>query len=272
MSRLDEDVLRQCLHPDTARSLHALHLFDEIDSTNTWLLQMPAPPVGSLSVAIADKQTAGRGRRNRRWESPAGAGLWMSSAYTFATPPANLPALTLAVGISVIGALQSLGIDGVKLKWPNDLVFNDAKLGGILTEVQQQGTSELAVVTGLGLNLDLPANLQISADSEWAGKAISLSQAVSELGAVEVIAAAAIDGIFAAFIDYQQNGFAGFADRWPPVDWLLGRELSVDTGDQLIRGKGHGVADDGALLVACGDGAAKRVVSGSIVLRSSEHT
>jgi BirA family biotin operon repressor/biotin-[acetyl-CoA-carboxylase] ligase len=269
MSRLDEYVLRQCIHADTEQKLYDLQLFAEIDSTNTYLMQVPAPPTGRMRVAIADHQTAGRGRRNRRWESPAGAGLWMSCAYTFAEPPRNLPALTLAAGIGAIEALQKLGIEGIMLKWPNDLVLSDSKLGGILTEVQQQGDAALTVIAGLGLNLDLPDDFEIGGDSEWAGRVASLVQAVSELGATEVLAAAIIDGMCASFVEYEQAGFAAFADRWPATDWLAGRELSVDTGEQVLQGKGCGIADDGALLLTSSDGATERVVSGSIVLRES---
>jgi BirA family biotin operon repressor/biotin-[acetyl-CoA-carboxylase] ligase len=272
MSRLDEEVLRQCIHADTEQKLHELQLFAEIDSTNTYLMQVPAPPTGCIRVAIADHQTAGRGRRNRRWQSPAGAGLWMSCAYTFAKPPRNLPALTLALGIGAIEALQKLGIEGVMLKWPNDLVLNDAKLGGILTEAQQQGDTDLAVIAGLGLNLDMPADIEIGGDSEWSGRVASLVQAASELGTPEALAAVIIDGMCASFVQYEQEGFAAFADRWPATDWLAGRELSVDTGEQVLQGEGSGIADDGALLITSSDGATARVVSGSIVLRESIET
>lgn len=269
MSRLDADVLRQCLHPDTEQQLDDLQVFAQIDSTNSYLLQMPAPPTGKIRVAIADEQTAGRGRRNRRWQSPAGAGLWMSCAYTFEKPPRNLPALTLAAGIGAIEALQKLGIDGVMLKWPNDLVLNDAKLGGILTEVQQQGIAELTVVAGLGLNLDLPEDIDIDGDSEWTGRVASLQEAVAELGATEVIAAAIIDAMRESFSLYQHAGFAAFTARWPATDWLAGRQLSVVSGERVIQGKGSGIADDGALLIACSDGTTERIVSGSVMLRGS---
>lgn len=269
MSRLDEDVLRQCLHPDTAQQLDDLQVFAEIDSTNSYLLQMPAPPTGTMRVAIADEQTAGRGRRNRRWQSPAGAGLWMSCAYTFEKPPRNLPALTLAAGIGAIEALQRLGIHGVMLKWPNDLVLHDAKLGGILTEVQQQGSAALTVVAGLGLNLDLPDDIRIDGDSEWTGRVASLKEAVAELGATEVIAAAIIDAMRDSFDLYRQAGFAAFSARWPAMDWLAGRQLAVVSGERVMQGTGSGIADDGALLLTCSDGTTERVATGSVMLRGS---
>jgi BirA family biotin operon repressor/biotin-[acetyl-CoA-carboxylase] ligase len=272
MSRLDEELLRRCLHPDTVQHLDDLQVFAQINSTNSYLLQMPAPSSGKLRVAIADEQTAGRGRRDRRWQSPAGAGLWMSCAYTFEEPPRNLPALTLAAGIGAIQALQKLGIDGVMLKWPNDLVLNGAKLGGILTEVQQQGDAELTVVTGLGLNLDLPDDIDIDGDSEWTGRVASLVEAVSELGATEVIAAAMIDAMRESFSLYQQAGFAAFTPRWPATDWLAGRNLSVASGEQAIHGKGSGIADDGALLVTCSDGTTARVVTGSVMVQGPDES
>ena len=104
---------------------------------------MSQPPPGGrpFRVAIADQQTAGRGRHYRRWVSPPGAGLYMSFAYSFEDPPENLPSLTLAIGVGVIAALQEFNIEGVSLKWPNDIVALDGKLGGILTEFQSGTTS-----------------------------------------------------------------------------------------------------------------------------------
>ncbi|MGB5255872.1 MAG: hypothetical protein WBN44_01345, partial [Woeseiaceae bacterium] len=113
--RLDVDAIRR--HLDGAEALvESLEVFSEIESTNSYLMQQPAPSAGRVGVAATDNQTAGRGRYGRRWRSPPGSGLCLSLAYTFSSRPENLPAMTLAVGLGVVNALQEHGVAGVQLK------------------------------------------------------------------------------------------------------------------------------------------------------------
>ena len=152
---LDADQVRGPLSEALDGRLEALDVFDEIESTNSYLLAEPAPAAGCIRVALADHQTAGRGRRGRRWVSPPAACICLSLSYTFTTPPRDFPAATIAVGIGVARSLESLGLRGVGLKWPNDVVIRDGKLGGILTEVHTSGPGLLTVVVGVGINVDL---------------------------------------------------------------------------------------------------------------------
>ena len=168
MSSLDAGRVRQALQEFTAANLDRFDVFPTIDSTNTFLLGQPGPDAGRFQVAIADQQTAGRGRHDRRWLSPPGAGLSLSVAYTFTAMPGQLPALTLAIGVGVINALQELGVPNLALKWPNDIVAVDGKLGGILTEVQQSEDEGATVVTGIGINVHMREPLDLGADSAWA--------------------------------------------------------------------------------------------------------
>ena len=151
MSKLDADAIRASLGEAAGLRLEALELFPEIESTNSYLMQGAAPAAGAIRVALTDNQVAGRGRHGRTWQSPPGSGICLSMGYTFAAQPEKLPALTLAIGLGVIEALESIGIDGVALKWPNDLVADASKLGGILTEAQPLPGDAVHVVTGVGL-------------------------------------------------------------------------------------------------------------------------
>ncbi len=120
MSSLDATLIRRLLSERTSAQLDDLECFASIASTNTYLLEQAPPKAEQFRVAIADHQTAGRGRHHRRWVSPAGTGLCMSLAYTFDEQPEQLSSLTLAIGIGVVDALRQLQIEGVSLKWPND--------------------------------------------------------------------------------------------------------------------------------------------------------
>ena len=134
MTGLDIDRIHAAIGDATHEVLASLEVFDAIESTNSHLMQSPPPAAGFLHVVVTDNQTAGRGRHGRSWLTPPGSGLALSVAYTFARSPDHLPALTLATGVGAIRVLEALEIAGVQLKWPNDLIVNDGKLGGILIQ------------------------------------------------------------------------------------------------------------------------------------------
>lgn len=265
MSGLDASLIHSLLAAETKTQLDELEVFGSITSTNSYLMSQPPPEAGRFRVAIADHQTSGRGRHSRRWISPPGAGLYMSFAYTFEEQPDQLPSLTLAIGVGVIAALQKLEITGVSLKWPNDIVALDGKLGGILTELQSGATDGVTIVTGIGLNIDLPGDAETGIESDWARRVVdvaSICAAVPERGA---IAAAIVDELHGVMRKFAALGFVGFVETWAKYDWLGQREVIVDLSGQQVSGKAAGVDKDGALLVDTGN-ATTRVVSGSIIL------
>jgi BirA family biotin operon repressor/biotin-[acetyl-CoA-carboxylase] ligase len=271
MSRLDAASVRRPLSEHSDSRLEKLEIFSEIASTNTHLLTQAAPAAGHFRVAIADHQTSGRGRHDRRWESAPGAGLCLSFSYTFAKTHDELSALTLAIGVAVIDALRSLGIEDVSLKWPNDIVALDGKLGGILTEVQSTADSGVTVVAGIGLNVCLGETTDIGLDSDWARQPVDLASISENPPDRERLAGTIIEHLNSAFTRFEESGFKAFADEWRRHDWLSGKEITVDMPDRQVSGRAAGVADDGVLLVETGGGVT-RIVSGSIVLAARADT
>ena len=271
MSILDAGLIQRSLAEASLARLDHLEVFGSIASTNTHLLTQAAPPPGRFHVALADHQTSGRGRHNRRWLSPPGAGLCLSMAYTFAEPPEHLPALTLAIGVGIVDALQSLDIGGVSLKWPNDVVARDAKLGGVLTEVQSSNSEGITVVTGIGMNIDLPGEPDFGMESNWAQRAIDLKHVCPDYPQKEQLAAAIISSIHVVMATFEVQGFAGFVAEWQQHDWLRGKEITVDHEDRQETGIAAGVDTDGALLVDTEAGRT-RVISGSIVVADVDGT
>jgi len=266
MTSLDADAIRGSLGDAALDRLVGFEAFAEIESTNSYLMRQDCPAPGHVRIAVTDNQTMGRGRHGRTWQSPAGSGLCLSVAYTFGSQPDDLPALTLAIGLGVIEALEGVGVDGVQLKWPNDLIAADGKLGGILTETQSQATGAISVVTGVGINVDLGQELDFGIDTNWTRRVVDLTGFADTLPPRDVLAARLIDSLCATFVDYESGGFSRYVQRWSGRDWLLGRELTIDTPQRQVTGVGAGVADDGALLVDTGAGAVHRITSGSVIM------
>ena len=263
---LDTQALRAALAPAVAARLAKLEVFTELESTNRHLLGEP-PPVGRLDVCLAEFQTAGRGRRGRRWSTPLGGGICLSVGCQFAGMPAELAALTLAVGVAVRRVLARVAGVEIALKWPNDLVYDERKLGGILLEVAAEGHGGAHVVAGIGLNVALPSNLLPSL-SDWPRGAIDLATALGHEPPPRAVLAAALVGELAeVFIDYPSSGFAAYRDEWRSADYLRGRSVRVDDAAAL-SGTALGIDVDGALLIETAGGERRRVVAGDVSVRS----
>ena len=268
---LDAEAIRR--HLDAAGvQVDALEVFPEIESTNTYLMEQPylmeqsAPSDGRVRVALTDNQTAGRGRLGRTWLSPPGSGLCLSLAYRFASHAEELYAVTLAVGVSIVAELEAQGAKGVQLKWPNDLVVGDGKLGGILTEARTQQSGGVIVVTGVGLNVDLSSRPDLMLETEWAQRAVDLESCVAELPERNALAASLVSAIGGALRDYEAAGFGPFRERWQEHDWLRGKAIAVETPQHRTSGVAMGIADDGALLLDTGLDGMARITAGTVTL------
>jgi BirA family biotin operon repressor/biotin-[acetyl-CoA-carboxylase] ligase len=266
MINLDAGAIRESLGEAAAARLSGFDAFAEIDSTNTYLMQRDGPQPGRFHVAATTNQTMGRGRHGRTWQSPPGSGLCLSLAYSFGVLPPNLSALTLAIGIGVIDALEEAGVGGVQLKWPNDLMADDGKLGGILTESQSRVSGAVTIVTGVGLNVDLGDFSNLELDKGSVRQVADLAGCTMIPPTHDDLAARLIDNLCATFVNFEADGFERYARRWVERDWLLGRDLVIDTQQRQVAGTGAGIAEDGALLVDTGEGGVHRITSGSVVL------
>ncbi len=263
MTPPDAARITRALGTEIASRIDVLATFDRIDSTNSWLAARDLPPPGRASIAIADHQTAGRGRRERAWLSAPGASLCLSAAYSFERLPDNLPALTIALGVGVLEKLERIGIGPLALKWPNDLMLGDAKLGGILTEAQQHGSDAFGVITGIGLNLDLPDPLRHKIGEADGTEVASLTDALDDVPSRDAVAAHVIAALLEVFSDYDARGFDQLHRRFGPVDWLDGRELVVESASGNVAGLGAGIDETGALLLDTAGGT-KRIVAGTV--------
>ena len=261
MTRLDPLAIRQSL--STAANLERIEVFARIDSTNTYLKDQPSPTPGMFRVAIAEHQTAGRGRHDRAWISEPGKSLCLSLSYRFVQTPPDLPALTLALGVGVAVCLSDIGVASVSLKWPNDLLIGRDKLAGILTETQFRGNNDTTVIIGIGINIALPDTLSASETSDWADTATDLQSVLDEPPPRKDLSGSIIDALFAACQAFETQGFAAFVADFERFDALDGLRIVAETPDGLVDGIARGVDNKGALQIE-NDHGLRQVITGSI--------
>src|SRR2546425_4330707 len=202
-------------------------------STNAVLLAEGKPDV----LLAAEEQTAGRGRRGRRWHSPRGAGVTFSLSAVIRRPVRELAGLSLVAGVAAARALRALGVAQAALKWPNDLVVDGAKLGGILVETR----GSLAVI-GLGINCRRDAALE----ARLRRPISSLDQfiAVGRSRVIERVAASLLE----ALAIFDAHGLEPLRGEWERMDAHAGKRLRVRLADgRVLTGLARGLDGDGGL-------------------------
>ena len=264
---LDEGRIVAELDPQSRAAIASLEVFAELDSTNRHLLGRPAPPPGKLDVALAEFQHAGRGRLGRTWSAPLGGGLCLSVGWQFDESPPALSALSLALGVVARRAIHALASVEVGLKWPNDLVFEGRKLGGVLIEISAEAQGACRVVAGIGLNVSIPSE-QLVTLSDWPGGAVDLSSiAGGALPGRSELAARLVSEIAALVATYPRTGFSAYASEWEGAHVLADAPVRlVEPGGESF-GIVRGIEADGALVVESDAGSRRRVVAGDVTLR-----
>lgn len=258
---LDRATLEAALAP-VREGVCRLELHAEVDSTSGYLAGRALPDDGRAVLCIAERQTAGHGRRGRAWHAPAGGAITFSLARVFRAPRAALGALGLVAGVAMAEALRARGVAGVGLKWPNDLQVGGAKLGGVLVELAGATGGPSRAVVGVGINYDLGAS------------AGAVDQPVTDVvrAAAPPPARAALAGdLMAALVvalgAFAREGPGPFRPRWRGLDVLAGRAVRVQApGDTVLTGTARGIADDGALVLAT-DAGARTVYAGDVSVR-----
>jgi len=258
------DPLRLPALLGTARGRFDVDSLAECESTSTLLLMRAAQGAPSGSVIVADRQSAGRGSRGRQWLATPQASLTFSVLWHFAGALDRLAGLSLAVGVAVVEALESCGAEHILLKWPNDILHHNAKLGGILVELRNEPGRAQAVI-GIGLNLSLPAS---AAEREGFGlPAAALDGALSPLPDRHVLLAQLLIELAQVFDRFAVDGFAALRAEWQARNAWQDRPVRL-LRDGRVEKQGicRGADDDGALLVQTASGV-ERCLSGDLSLR-----
>lgn len=261
---LDKDSILQSVTPQ--HKTLQLDVFPELDSTNRYLMQrIYESPQHSVRVCIADYQTDGRGRRGRQWVSPFGSNLYFSMLWRVAGGVAAIEGMSLVVALALIEALESMGIEGAGVKWPNDIYFDQRKLAGILLEMSGEASGACHVVIGVGINVNMSRYNKPEIDQPWT----DLAQICGDTVSRNRLAAEMINALTNNLSTFEREGFAAFRERWQRYDLLAGKAINVHEMQGVRQGVAMGIDHSGALLVDAGQGT-ERVLSGDVSIRLSD--
>lgn len=236
-----------------------LHCFDEVGSTSDVAKQLAEEGAAHGEAVIAERQTAGRGRRGRAWDSPAGKNLYLSVVLRPDLPPQRAPELTLVASVALCDVVRQAGVEA-GIKWPNDLLAGGRKLAGILTELAAEPDTVHWVVLGMGVNLN--ARAEDFAD-DLREQATSLAIERGQPAPRALFTAALLARLEEWLDRHATEGFGPVREAWRERSATLGREVRVEVEGREVTGVAEDLDETGALLVRCGK-RLERVTSGDV--------
>ncbi len=223
---------------------YELHCVPSIDSTNQFLNHLP--PQQLLRFCCAEEQTAGRGRFGRQWNSPFGENIYLSGRWPLQSTLAQLSGLSLVIGLAMIKSLKQHVVDeAIQLKWPNDLFWQDQKLGGILIDLNGEQHGIVDVTIGIGLNINTARISRSLSDKPWCsllditGKTFDRNTLIADL-------IVSVDHTLDQFLTL---GFTSFQSSWDKVDYLKDQWICVSQPTGQLRGIAQGVNAQGHLCL-----------------------
>lgn len=221
-----------------------INVFTQVDSTNSYLLRQKRP---EYQVCLAENQTAGRGRRGRTWVSPFAQNLYLSIGWGFDGGVAVLEGLSLAIGLAVVRSLRYCGVSGLTLKWPNDILYENKKLGGVLIEMNGDPSGYCFAVVGIGLNVSMRDAYKSFIEQPW----VNLNDVLAEQGIPLIsrnqLASSLLDELVLILSDYHLRGFAAYKEEWGLFAAHINQAVNIHSGNTVRTGVMRGVDAAGAL-------------------------
>jgi len=257
---LDSQGIESLLSEQSRNSLHSLDVLFDVDSTNAWLLRQPRR---HAVACLAERQHSGRGRRGRDWISPFAANLYLSMGWQFETSASSLGSMSLVVGVAIVRGLQALGIEGLSLKWPNDIYCQGRKLGGILIEMRGESGGPSELVIGVGINIHMPTSVEDSITQPWID--LRHCHGVSR----NRVAASVIDALVDACLRCSEGESSQYLQEWERLNEFAGQTVVLHMPDgKTLEGRCTGIDENGALLLEH-NGATQSFHCGEVSLRGT---
>lgn len=242
---LDIKKIQQIIDPDHLKQIKQFEIKEQINSTNDYLLQLASVDFNEVAICLAEQQTKGRGRLGRKWVSPFGANIYLSLLWPFRKNANNLAGLSLAIGTMIVDALAELQIQNIQLKWPNDILYQGKKLGGILVEVAPLRNGIVPVVIGIGLNVNMPVIEGQKIDQAWTDLNHIMGKTVDR----NLVTGKLIEKMMKRLLAFEAHGFGEFIEAWKKQDFLLNHQVILKLQANETQGVARGVDASGRLLI-----------------------
>ena len=237
-----------------------VHISDSIDSTNAEALRLIEAGRTAPFLVLSEQQTAGRGRRGRKWISPFAQNVYYSLVLRIDGGMRQLEGLSLVVGLAVMQALRDAGVRNAGLKWPNDVLVEQKKIAGILLELVGDPADVCHVVLGIGINVNMQKAEEV--DQQWTSVQLETASAVDRNYLV-----ARLGSQLQAYLErHQASGFSSIQNEWEENHLWQGRRVSLIAGVNQIDGVVLGIDGRGALRLSV-DGVEKIYSGGELSLR-----
>ena len=247
-----------------ASPVSSLHVLDEVDSTSQYLSALASETDISGHVCLAEVQKQGRGRRGRDWITTPYSNIMLSIAWSYPAGPASLAGLSLAAGVAIVDALKESGISEIGLKWPNDIMWQNKKLGGVLVDIQGEANGPSTVILGVGINVRQGKQAARLVDQQWA----DLYQVSGAGTDRNQLAASLVDKLMTMLSDFETEGFDFFRQSWQQLHIHKGRPVRLMQAESEFQGTAEGVDSSGALVIRETGGGRRLFHSGEISLRA----
>ena len=245
LTLLNFDKIKEQLGSSHTADIEVLNV---IGSTNQYIKDKSVA-IKNGHTCLAEAQTAGRGRHGRKWISPYAASLYLSMHWSFAGGYSVLGGLSLAVGVAIVDALNQCGVQGIQLKWPNDIYAQGRKLAGVLIEVEGQIGSGCQAIVGVGLNVAMPTKVE-EIGQPW----IDLAQLTEPLINRNLLAGTLISELTKSLSLFENSGLEPFLTKWRALDVYANQAVQLIIGQQSISGISRGIDTSGAILLETGQG------------------
>lgn len=265
---LNKNNIAKQLSDHSKKQIDDIVLLNQVNSTNDYLFSQAREKPERNIACLAEQQTHGKGRRGREWISPFGNNVYLSLLWHFKSAPGEIVGLSIAVATAVTKTLEQLGIsNGLTLKWPNDILWKNKKLAGILLEMIAEPNNTCSVVIGIGLNTQLSDKDSARIDQPSTSVSDILEKAVSR----NEISGLLLNSLVDTIEQFQRDGLQTALEEWKKYDHFAGQNVTLHTAEQNINGIMQGLGDRGELLLLNPEtNQLQRHLSGRVTLRSQE--
>ncbi len=238
-----------------------IHVFGELDSTNSEAYRMAGEGGEEGEAVVADRQLRGRGRLGRRWLSPPGVNLYVSIILRPPIAVKNAPLLTLMAAVATVKATKRISGLQPRIKWPNDLLINNKKVAGLLNEMKCKAGKVEFVVLGIGINVNMTLEM---VPEEMRSTATSLREELGyDISRVEFLSAL-LREVEREYLTFLTGEPGRILRQWEEFSQIVGKFVEMRSFNEVIRGKVKGIDSNGSLLLSAPDGSERRVIAGDI--------